>query len=463
MSNPLSVDITGKSALGNHGKSLIIFLLATLLFFLTVISFFPGGMNADTLVQLAETSTGRYSDEHPPIMAALWRILFVFWDNVGTLFIFHNLFYWFLLFVFSCLAFQGLKARALIMSFGAFPSMWTQAVAVIKDTELSICVFGAYLFALSAKLLERGPTPAHAQLSKISKALAWLFFFYSAAVRWNSLPLLVPLCWYLLAKDGEKTLTWRRGMGVLGMILACFAAIYLFDYGILKAQKFHIFQECEIFDITGIYVRTGDENFIPKYWKEMNADVSPQTLLLNYKPETLVNLLFTGLVHLTGDPERLDDLRRQWWGAIRRHPLAYLEQRWGAFRGLLRLGEKQSFLPYQLEIRENNMGLEIGGDPQFKALLVAYFSAFQNTILFKGWPYLLAILLVLTAHALEGFPTNPFKLASLCSALSAFFYGIGYFFYSLSSDFRFWYPVVILTVFSTVLYLKGRISSKASV
>src|SRR5580698_7942546 len=115
----------------------------------------------------------------------------------------------------------------------------------------------------------------------------------------------------------------------------------------------------------------------------MNQDVSPQTLWLNYEPASLNNLIYTGLVRMTGDPKRLEDLNHQWFIAIRRHPLAYLEHRWGTFRELLRLGEGKSYLPFQLEVHENNLGLNDEGDPSLKAFLEAYFSAFQDTPLFK--------------------------------------------------------------------------------
>ncbi|HTC22696.1 MAG TPA: hypothetical protein VK859_17705, partial [bacterium] len=81
MGDPSPGGIAGKVPLGNFSQNLSSLLLAALLFLLTVASFFPGGMAPDTLVQLAQACTGKYADAHPPIMAALWRLLFNVWNN----------------------------------------------------------------------------------------------------------------------------------------------------------------------------------------------------------------------------------------------------------------------------------------------------------------------------------------------------------------------------------------------
>jgi hypothetical protein len=429
---------------------------ALLMFFLTVLAFFPGGMSPDSITQVAEASTGLYSDGHPPIMAFLWRVLFSVWDNAGVLFVFHNACYWLFWCLFPALLFRDWKIKLSLLAIAALPSFWSQTIAVWKDTELSLCVLWAYFLVVLLKEDENSEGSGGYRLRPVLFFFVVLLLFYSQAVRLNSLPLLLPLAWYFFARSDQKALDPGPWLKAAVFLSAGFISIQVFNYTLLKAQRTDSFQVCKVFDIAGVFARTKDMTLLPPYWKAMNGSISPEIILRQYVPQSVDPLVRTGLVHLTADPRRLNELNEKWLRAMDQYPRAYLQHRWLVFKELLRLGKVESFYPFQLEVIPNNLGLLYGGDAALKGRFLDYFYFFQNSIFFKGWAYLAMVSAILVFLLLRRYPKNLFITASFCSALSALLYGGAYFFCSVSSDFRYWYPVVTLSVFSAIMLLRGQ-------
>jgi hypothetical protein len=434
-------------------KNMVVMLAALLLFLLTVTAFFPGEMSPDSYQQLGQALTGLYNDFHAPIMSAFWRLLLHFWGNPGVLFFFHNLCYWSFWCLLSAFAFEDWKAKLSVLGLAALPPLWSQVIVVWKDTELSICLLGAYLMvylAQSGDEKKRGLVRYYVPL-----VLACVFIFYSTAVRLNALPALIPLVWYGAVSKGGKFFSLRT-VARVGLVLALsFFAVHLFNYNLLKAKKYYLFQAGEAFDIVGILAGTGNTGIIPVYWNKLNPSTTPESLIANYDPENKATLGAGlspfDLVPITTDAAQLKELREKWLGAIRAYPGAYLRHRWAAFNGLIRIGKRESYYPFHLVRDEEKEGVRETGDPFLRVRLKYYFWFFGNSFFFKGWFYLLVSTLIVGWNLLLPGPWTAEKKASICSAGSAFLYGCGYFFYVWNADFRYLYPTVTLCFFSIVM------------
>jgi hypothetical protein len=446
---------TISSLLQSLKNNLVVVLASFLLFLLTVTAFFPGQMSPDSYMQLDQALTGVYTDFHAPIMSAFWRLLLHLWGNPGVLFFFNNLCYWCFWCLLSLLLFQDWKAKLAVLGLAALPPLWSQVIVLWKDTELSICLLGAYLFIYLVKSggLKKPSLWGHF----FPQGLAVVLIFFSAAVRLNSLPALIPLAWYLVAPKSGRIFSPRVALLASCVLAFSFTAVHLFNYNILRAKKYHLFQAGEAFDIIGILVRTGDNAIIPAYWNHHNPRATPEVLVANYDPENVStigeSLIPSDLVRITLDPSQLKELHDKWVGAIRSNPGAYLRHRWAAFNGLLRIGKSQSYYPVQLARDAEIDGIKETGDRDLRVPLKYYFWYFADSFLFKGWFYLAVAGIIMILNFFIPGPWTARNTASVCAASSALLYEGGYFFYVWNADFRYLYPAVVLSFLSVVLLI----------
>jgi hypothetical protein len=436
-------------------KNLIVILTTLLFFLLTVTAFFPGEMSPDSYQQLNQALTGVYTDFHAPIMSAFWRFLLHFWGNPGVLFFFHNICYWSFWCLLSASVFDDWKAKLATLSLAALPPLWSQVIVVWKDTELSICLLGAYLLIYLVKSRDEKKTSFFHHYLLLF--LTTVLLFYSAAVRLNALPALIPLVWYGAVPKGGKVFSPRVVLLVGCILVFTFTTVHFFNYSFLRAKKYYLFQAGEAFDIVGILVRTGDTGIIPSYWKKLNPSITPEALTAHFNPENIstigTNLSPFDLVQMTSDPSQLKELHDKWMEAIRTFPRAYLRHRWVVFNGLIRIGKKDSYYPFHLVRDAEIEGVKETGDRDLRVLLKYYFWFFGNSFFFKGWFYLLVLLTVLALNLFVPEPWTAEKTASIYSASSAFLYGCGYFFYAWNADFRYLYPTVMLCFFSAIMWV----------
>lgn len=392
------------------------------------------------------------------------------WPKPGILFIFQVITYWFLWCAVSIYASKTWKYQLLILSAACLPPFWSQSVMLWKDTEFSLAILGSFLFAETSTLdiVPSGTNMSDGYQSPqnlriyafigrwVPLLLSLLLFFFAAAVRKNAVTALLPLAFFLISKIQRKSL-WHQ---ILPYALALVGFSFLFtnaiNYDWLKASRGHSFQTTEALDITGVFVQTHDPRIIPAYWYELNKDLNAEMILRNYDPASVNNLFFLGErpLRFTTDPRLLAELDSAWLCAIRNHPREYLLHRWSSFSILMGFGQNKIRYPFFLKIVPNPYGFYFKGDAQLRGALTNYFTFFGNSVLFRGWVYLCILSWILFYQArklsLNLFLKNP----SVCSALSAFLYTIGFFIVAPNSDSRYLYLTFSLTCLSIIFTLK---------
>lgn len=440
-----------KSETSRNISLFIVFSLGVLFLLFTVTAFFPGGVSNDSLQQYKQALSGNYSDWHPPIMAAMWRLLMCIWNNPGVLLVFHNLFYWGFWCILSTWFFRGLKPRLTVFSISLLPPLWSQLHVLWKDTELSIAFLGCYLFLTLAKeRMEKGESIKSLGVLKFL-SFSLILFCYSAWVRTNSLPALLPLAYYTLSQHRQKFRFFRTISGCILITVLIYLLGMGFNYGFLKANHSHISQLIQMQDIVGVSIRTAKTDLFPHYWLQLNSEATPENILKDYRPDTVDSLVYFGHISLTENPEFLKELRTKWIMAIENSPGAYFLYRWDCFKLLLDFDNKGPYNPFHFQVDPNLLGLKEEGDPQFKKILITFFSSFLSTFLFRGWFYLFVALILVSLPFLLTQKRNLYSNASFLSALSALIYEGGYFFYGLACDFRYLYSTIQLICFSAIM------------
>jgi hypothetical protein len=121
------------------------------------------------------------------------------------------------------------------------------------------------------------------------------------------------------------------------------------------------------------------------------------------------------------------------------------------FKALMAIGCRNPCLPLWGGVYPNTLGIRDQGDPGLQGAIKAYFSFFKNTVLFKGWIYLVMLLGIVAYHWVRHKKIEVFKRPAVCAALSGFFYGIAYFAFAPAPEFRFLYSTVTLCFLSFIL------------
>jgi hypothetical protein len=424
---------------------------ALLLFALTVGSFFPGELTLDSISQLNQAQTGIYLDQHPPVMAGLWRFLMVLWKDPGVFFVFQNLCFWSFWAGLAYITFKDLRSRLCFLLLGTLPSVWCQLIVVWKDSGESIALVGAVFLTILYKKFQDPKNDRMAFQKGVCLTLLILLIFYASALRWNSLPAILPLVWFFFKKKNGPVFSFHLSLTVLLFLVLQYSFNNYFNYRFLKTQKCYISQVLLVSDILSVYTKTGREEFFPGYWRNMNPGLSLEDLR-NYDPSD--DSLSQGSIplNLTSNSEQLQELKIKWLQTIWTFPNIYLEHRWQFFKKFLRIGENGSYFPFQLRMVPSVYAAKEMGNREIRLGLKYYFWLFGNSVFFKGWFYLLFLTGVLGAHVrLRSWSGSVVREASFWAALSALFYALGYFFYAPAFDFRFLYPTVVLSFLSFAL------------
>lgn len=437
--------------------NVVLIVVPGLLGLLTAAAFFPGIMPFDTIGFVYQALTGRFNDVHAPLIAAFWRILFFLWDNVGNLFCVHVILYWFFWALLALVSFKEWHKQLFVLALAALPPLWSQTIVVGTDTELSLALLGSYLFLVMSVLTQVDGRPKNNFIGSVCIGFGIFFFTYSAAVRSNSLPALIPLAYFMVrAILGKPTL-------IRAILLTCcicgmgLLSTYWLNYGWLKAAKNHIFQAEEIFDIAGVFSQAPNIELIPPYWKMMNHQFTPEMLSQNYTPYSEVPFTSWGhpIIPMTADPQCLNALTRKWIMAISQYPSEFLRHRWAVFKRLMGVGEPRIYYALFFDTCPNQLGIEDLGDPMLQKGFKTYFIYFRNSLFFRGWFYLFILFAMVPFQWFKLPDSHRLKIPAICCALSALLYGMSYFIISPCAEFRLLYPMVALTLFSLVLTLSS--------
>ena len=212
----------------------------------SLLLFWPGIAEYDTITQYRQILTQSYDDWHPPIMARLWALLSFGDQRGGPMLTLQLTGYWLGL---GLLA-QGLggrKAVALLM-LGAMPIFLGWLALIVKDSQL----MGALTLAtgcIGYYRLQNRPMTAPALI------VAILCLAYATLVRANGAFSTVPLAMWLSPRPRHPI---ARFAAMIAVILAILLLSQPINQGLLGAQDSGVRRSQPIYDLAAIAERTGD-------------------------------------------------------------------------------------------------------------------------------------------------------------------------------------------------------------
>jgi hypothetical protein len=419
------------------------FLAAAVGLVLTLVSFWPGYMSADSVSQLAQARSGDFDPWHPPLMAWVWSLTDRAVPGPGGMLILQNLMFWSGLAVIAVttLPHRPRLAGVSVLAVGLAPPVFGLLSTVWKDVQM-----GAALVPATGLLLL-----AERRRSAAALALAPLLFVYAMAMRHNGQTAVIPLAvWWAWIVVGRVTTARPRVRAAAavaaGVVLTGASAfvVSLAAQAVTGGKPDYPLQQCFVHDLVGISAVSGRDE-VPAWEYEGTGAAPIGVQIERRRPEYVDDLFFRESAYpMVTDPGRVADLRAHWLDAVRRHPGTWLSNRWLLCRALF--GFTEPHLTYFAGIDPNPFGIR---HPHSwpNPLVMRLLRIADHLLLFRAWVWAL-VLVVLVAH---GAATGRATAATWALAASAVAYAAPLFEAAPSDDFRYvWWSVLaaMLTPFT---------------
>ncbi|MBR8830737.1 MAG: hypothetical protein N5P05_000970 [Chroococcopsis gigantea SAG 12.99] len=434
-------------------RTIGLYVLSFLGFTFSLLAFWPGFMEFDSLEQYAQVRGIVPLDNWYPIsMAILWRFLLPIHDGPEPLLILQLGLYWggFLYLALRSYRRTSNFLLAIVAVLVPFAPFLLNFVGVIwKDVHLALCFFWSCLLLCFDK-------PSRAKL-----VISLVFIYYGISVRYNGLFAALPLV--VLWSDRFSAFTgirnkFRLPLLTFSVILfywllsSTLAAFIPFDkYSPLNAQLLN--------EITYIQCHsTRDDfsfpvNYYGERWQKLKSKYRKKQIC-----DRVISLASSADTNIIFDEEYLQhpdykdpDIKRLWFRTVITHPLQYIQYRFIVYRTFLRPFKYEQTYYYiydALHHQDNDAdyfrpSMQVVNPLGITNYLIHYITLSSRivSIFFRPLFWLIAL------FSLVGFSVYMTNKFVFLVSLSGLLYLLMYFFFLPSPDFRYaYYSILAATV-----------------
>lgn len=398
--------------------------LAIVLFTVSLWLFYPGLVSTDSILQFREAQRGSFTTEHPPMMAATWRLLLGLGNGALPMLVMDLLLYWASFFALAiyCIHASYRPSAPYAVLAGLCPLLLSFSGVIWKDVVL------ASAWGLACGLMQLAAQYERRSVRFWSAwATATVLVLFGTAMRHNAAPaalvLIVGLCSLLPA--------WplaRRG-ALLALALVAILAVPM-STRLFRASDSKPVENLISWDLTGISYFSG-RNY-------RDPSLQRRTYPLDcYSPR-----LFDACPIVQFHSSR--DAMARWGNAIAAEPTAYLKHRALVFSMLLRFGCVRC-QPYIWEWGNRSAEPDLGYTPNAARTGLSYVvRAIGLTPLGRPYAWLAAAIL-LSAMFWKGRSVPHWRLLGLIT-LSGAVYALGYSVAAVTDEFRYVYWLIYSVV-----------------
>ena len=402
---------------------------------------FPGYMSTDSQNQLMEARSGQFSDAHPPLMSAIWRLLDAIVSGPVLMLVLQSSMFLVGLYVILKKQLSPRAAAITACAILVFPPVLTPMSAIWKDALMA-----GFLIAGIAALLH----------SKLRIRIAGLALFVAAcAVRHNGFAAVVPLVFFLFE--------WRSGMRWWRRTAIAVAAAVLAVGGMFAVSRVLTTQTIKLSlafqDVVGVIAfseeRTDDELREVLRGVPITVESGIQARcrrLYELRGAWRITQGDEPLMAYPGSPAEWDALTRAWKSLVLGEPEAYFAYHWDTFARMIGVNEIPRAPVYNLFVEVDAAVPELDHNAghstvQAYSARVLYWLS-DHTFLFHPWIYAVAGLLLLALFVRDRLT------AGLLT--SGFLYELSFFPAGADSDYRYSHWMITAVVIATVLLFVQR-------
>lgn len=306
----------------------------------------PGRMSPDSIAQLTQARSGMFSDDHPPIMALLWRLLDAAFPGPALLVALHLA-----VFALVChLLARSIDSNVYVrmgMFLGMFFFLPLFPLLGIAWKDISFFVALTLTMVLTYREFRRVAEGGTAMVKpdKNTLVLAAVLLWYAIGVRYNGIFAAFPIAalgvWLVLPQ--WRVLRKLISAAVAGAMLcvAMFGSHSLIGR-MVGATPTNFWQVLAVYDITAVSLATGEDRLDDRLF----PGSSIEEMRKYFKPYSVLELTQKAPFYRTlTKPEDLAQLRSSWFGVMVSHPSVYLGHRWRMLTECLGATELHPWVP----------------------------------------------------------------------------------------------------------------------
>jgi hypothetical protein len=450
------VALWSRSDLARRLSSVAILLIPVVL---VGLSFWPGHMSADTLTEIEQVDRADFTNQHAPLLLALWSPL---WDlGVGPGWVLAGQIVTFVVGVYLLLrtTFGRVSAATIALVISLSPPVFGMLGTLGRDTWFTALLL--VTFGLTVRAAQR-PWPQRGAYLAFALAGAWL----SLATRQNAAAAVVLACIVMAALVLERRRERRDGgvssSPVRRLIVATAVGVALTfalvgtqfaGSAVIGVHNSHPEYPLYLYDVAAISARER-ENLFPR---EVLPQRGIRVIDANYHIDSML-----AWGYLPNSPFKVPlsepagrALADSWREAVLDHPLAYLDARVDLWLRQISVTRDAMWI-YHPVIDPNTRGLVVEF-PELNRIANDYEQAFANDNLdggavFTVWAYLIVALTtaIVLLRRRRGWALT--TVGAL--AVAALTYQIGLFIGAMGTQYRFELPAVVIGMLGAAILIK---------
>lgn len=190
--------------------------------------------------------------------------------------------------------------------------------------------------------------------------LTFVLLTYGASVRINSLPGLIPLSFFWATNLFSAQSVLKRCSLATATLLFIFCCHWVVVDRLVRPEKMYAENKLFLQDLTGIFVKTGENVFPDLMYKNPYFDTAD--LRRRYDPATFDHIWWGKDYKVTvidvKNQEMRATLRSAWMAEVLKHPVVYICNRMEGFLFYLRIkNSSRKFVSYYMGTVPNDLGL----------------------------------------------------------------------------------------------------------
>jgi len=465
------------SQLKYHANPIMLLIISVAIAWYVGYHFHPGAMSPDSFSILSQARSGVFLDNHPPLLALIWRqIEAIVLGPIGMLIFNLSLFYGGLYLIFL----QEIRAYPIavfitVTIIGLYPPI----IGILGAIWADITMAALFLFSIGLHVTVSRCAPINKPqkiiLSIITNffnpLLAFFFIFISIALRHNAAAAAYPLVVFFLMCGFDRTSEYLTIKRLKTMAIMAIALIALFFLAAKQISNWmvdtpsHFWRVAALYDIAGTSYHQQTDLFCPRTVKSSSL----VAINILYTPRSVIPLLIGRQVHVlpvgSVEPEAppiefIDDTSRTnhavfqcWISVITNYPLSYLKHRWEVYKSLTTRSPWGLWGAVYDWTIPNDLGI-----PEMAPRGSLYFDtvktlAARSPIFIPIFYVCIGIVFFMPVLWLALSRKNSMLMLSAALYASATTHSVGLFFFAASADFRYSHWTITATMIATSLLL----------
>ena len=433
-------------------------------------SFYPGALVFDTFDIYSNAYYNGATNWHSALLTRLWQFILYFTDMHGIFLLIQLVPICLGLYIIARNISKGILTGIICVLILFIPPVFADIAVVLKDTYLA-----AFTFLIAALMLDKAISDKQKTwLFCIISSVALIFCFY---VRANGCFIAVPLL--VAIWIGWKAPIVYRYITCLVVVLCVIATTSFVDIKLLKAKEEAPIFGLLLFDIIGTAKNSGQSTLpeIPEVPDQMAIIEHCYTPLQwdtisHWAKKDHCNAISSHYYQresLAGNAikQNMRELRHAWLAAIVGHPVAYFKHRISHFNRFLNYqGHRPVYRPlytndfgYIASYNENDVLNYRVKAPTIWKHFIGNEKVLANQLWYQ--PYVSLLILLFFYLSTLG-SSDRFNRTLNVVAFSGLIYMVGFLFVGVSSDFRYCYPSLLLSILC-ILAAFGYYSQKRQV